>query len=305
MELVTSHFGDLHFEFFNNIVSKNTRISYETDIYQFYSFLKDNYPTIKSPTEVGVRQILAYKNHLGDLKYAPKTINRKLSSVSEYYQFLAGKGIIMVNPVKNIKRSSASVQTPTEALDDEEVALFFNRLEQEGSSLYKAALYIMFCTGIRRSEVVNIKVKDFVSENGSIFLNVTGKGGKEVTKLIPQWIYQHVLNHLELLKSSGETITRESFVMMLKRKSSCQVITSQSIYNYIKKISLEVGITKEISPHSLRATYITAAIESGMALHKIQEDAGHSNIATTMSYNKRRKAKNESPVNSISFLKRA
>ena len=305
MELVQSHFGDLHFEFFNNIVSKHTRINYESDIYQYFGFIKERWPAIRNPAEVTVRHILEYKTFLNSLKYAPKTINRKLSSVSNYYQFLAQKGVIFVNPVKAIKRTPASVQTPTEALDDSEVKLFMDALDKSGSTLYRAALYIMFSTGIRRSEVVNIRVRDFIHENGKIFLTVTGKGGKTVTKLILEWVYEAVKEHLRFLEAHGETISKDSFILMIKRKNSCQVVTSQSIYNFIKKISLEVGITKEISPHSLRATYITAAIESGMELHKIQEDAGHASISTTMGYNKRRKAREDSPVNSISFLKRA
>lgn len=305
MELVKSHFGDLHYEFFNNIVSAHTKSSYQSDIFQYFSFIKERFPDITGPSEVSMVHVLEYKKFLAAQKYASKTINRKLSCLSNYYQFLCQKGVAVVNHFKVIKRGSSTVETPTEALDDDEVKLFFDYLDSKATTLYRAAVYILLSTGIRRSEVVNIKVKDFVRENGKVFLYVVGKGGKEVVKLIPEFVYKYVQDHINFLKSTGAEVDKDTFVMQLKRRSSCQVITSQSIYMYIKKICLEVNITKRISPHSLRSTYISASLEAGVAPHILQQDVGHSNIETTLGYNKRRKAKTDSPVNSIAFLKRA
>jgi len=304
MELVKSQISDFNYEYFENILSEHTRVNYRRDLNQFLSFLLEFHPEVRNPAAIRVAHILDFKKHLqSELNYAPKSVHRKLASLSNYFQYLIQNEVIQSNPVKAVKRGKCEVVTHTQALDDNEVEEVFKALNASTSTLHKATIYLLFATGIRREELVNIRLRDFTRENGAIFLHVTGKGGTSVTKLIPEAVYSYLQLHLEGLSAQGVEIKPDDFVLVLKRKNLVDVITSQSVYNWIKEYAKKAGITKNISPHSIRATYITSALESGMQIHKISEDVGHKKIDTTLGYNKRRKAKTESPVNSIPFLK--
>lgn len=305
-ELVLVKFWDrVLFEFLENLNTETTRSGYRTDLKLFTNFLKVAFPEVQDFSKVESLHCIAYRKYLNSKKYASKSIHRKLTSISTFYEFLVIKEAIKTNPMGIVKRGTAAAVNPTEALDDDEAMSVIKIIETWEVGPYKAIMFILLATGIRRAEVLNICLKDFVVYDGKVYLRVVGKGGKEVEKLIPDWIYQHVVDHLNSLSAQGVTINPGDKIFVYKTKKNIWPVTTVSLHRRIKLLIIQAGISKRISTHSFRATYITSAIDTGIDTYKLQQDVGHSDIKTTMSYNRKKKKRGDSPANFVPFLKRA
>lgn len=290
----------LIFEFIENRRSENTKESYRRDIKCFFDFIVTYFPDIDHPQLIDGIHCTSYNKYLKEVKkYSPKTIQRRLAGVSKFFVFLQLKKMMVSNPLALVERDKGVTKTPTEALEDEEVVMVKEEaLKVSDSNPYALGVLILIATGIRREEVLSVRYSDFYAHNGKNYLRVVGKGGKEVVKLIPNWLMQKIDLFYEL-----HCIEKDSYLLVSKKKSGVVQCNSVGIWRYINKVISELGINKRISPHSFRATYITNAISHNFDLHKIQADVGHTDIKTTMGYNKRVKRIDDSPVSAIPYLR--
>ena len=301
----------LEYEFFHNFQSPHTRKSYRIDLLQLFGFLSDNFFTVKSYAQIERVHIVAFRNWLNDNEMAPKTINRKLASASSFFDFLIEKGIIQYNPCSSIKRPRQDVKNATNDLSDEEIAKLLSLIDQlEGPGLlHKAILYTLFTTGIRKAELINLKMKNIVQKEEHHVIEIVAKGGKRLTKVLHPKCYEVIQEYLAQNLNVGEKLHPEDWVFRPSRnplnpEHTLKPLNPKSVDYIIKSWCKKAGITSRISPHSARASYIGSALENGIDLYKISKDVGHSSVKTTEEYNKRRQKLSESPVFGLGFLKK-
>ena len=308
----SSEWDFLHFEFFKNFDSPHTRKCYERDIKLFFEFIEMNNISISSPMEIQKAHVVAYKNYLLQSEQAPKTICRKLSSISSYFDFLVEKDKAISNPCSGVRRPKQTVQNETNDLSDKQVKrlfdVLFNQDENHSIFLHRAVVFLLFSTGLRKAELINLRNKDYyqIDEN-NFCLKVRAKGGKFLvkllhpsTKLILDEYLSHKVNPDSL--ANGDEYLFTPTKNPLEPKNLNKPLNPKSIDYILKKYCKQAGIFQRISPHSARATYIGSALENGVELWKISQDVGHESVRTTEIYNKRRSALKNSPVHSLGFL---
>ena len=298
-------------EFFSQFISKHTRKSYASDLDHFFTFLKEFYPQLTHPQNLEKIHVLAYREWLVRLEQAPKTIARKLSSLSSLLSFFVEKGVIEFNLTDSVKRPKQSVKTPTQDLSDEQVSTLIELLHQaKGPSahLHRAILIVLFTTGMRVGEITQLQRKHFLKHQEHHVLLLRAKGGKQLTKLLHPVAVKAIEEYLAFKTSEfGRELHPEDFIFTPTRNpvdgNLDRPLDPKSVAYIIKEWAKKAGIFQRISPHSARATYIGSALEQGVDLYKVSKDVGHSSVKTTEEYNKRARQLKDSPVFHLGFMK--
>jgi len=254
--------------------SENTIKSYETDLMKFLDYNKDK--DINNISNDDIREYVKWlkKNELNE-----KSISRNISCLKSFYKFLVIQRIISDNPSDSVIMPKIKKTLPSILTEDEVLKLLDVKLIDNFSYRNKAMLELMYATGLRVSELVNLKLQDIdFSED---IIRTFGKGSKE--RIIPIGDYA-----VEYLKKYIE----EYRPLMLK-KATCEYLflnnhgkkmTRQGFFKIIKKVAKENGIDKELSPHTLRHSFASHLLKYGADLRTIQELLGHSDISTTQIY---------------------
>ncbi len=299
----------LEFEFLNNFESIHTRKAYKRDILLFLDFYK-NELGLSNLNECTRFHIVAFKDFLTNGDQAPKSINRKLSSLSSYFQFLMEKGFLEFNPADGVKRPKQTIIKETNDLTDEEVIELFNVIQKQATPLHRAILITFFTTGIRKSELIQIKLEDLEEINGETTLRIKAKGGKKLLKfLIPECV-EAINQYKSYMKKEGRIIHSSDWLFQPSKNPKNPTHTDRSLVpssiDYIfQRYCKMAKIYKRISPHSARATYIGSSLDGGADLLKVSRDVGHSSVKTTEQYNKRKNSIKDSPARNLGFLKKA
>ena len=260
-------------------LSDNTIFAYRQDLMDFLSFLKkeglDSWPT----KAVDIDAFLAEQR---DLNKATSSISRMISSLRKFYQWLVRQNIQKINPMLEIDSPKKEHRLPV-ALSVDEVTKLLDQpdVTKKLGIRDRALLETLYATGIRVSELINLKFSDLHEELK--LLKVLGKGSKE--RLIPisdvaiSWIksYQEKVRDPLLLKSGKYTDT-----IFLNNRGGA--LTRQAVWQIIKRYCQMAGIRKNVTPHTLRHTFATHLLENGADLRVVQEILGHSDISTTQIY---------------------
>ena len=260
-------------------LSDNTIFAYRQDLMDFLVFLKkeglDSWPT----EAVDIDAFLAEQR---DLNKATSSISRMISSLRKFYQWLVRQNIQKINPMLEIDSPKKEHRLPV-ALSVDEVTKLLDQpdVTKKLGIRDRALLETLYATGIRVSELINLKFSDLHEELK--LLKVLGKGSKE--RLIPisdvaiSWIksYQEKVRDPLLLKSGKYTDT-----IFLNNRGGA--LTRQAVWQIIKRYCQMAGIKKNVTPHTLRHTFATHLLENGADLRVVQEILGHSDISTTQIY---------------------
>ena len=193
------NWNELHFEFFQNFNSENTRKCYLRDIKQFYCFI-EQFPEISSFLDVKRIHIVAYRDFLNAQSQAPKTICRKFSSLSSYFDFLVEKGLFEINPCLSVKRPRQSAVSPTNDLTDQQVKDLLCTVDQSENPMHQVVVYLLFFTGIRKQELINLKNGDFYKKDDVYLVNIVGKGQKQMTKVVDNIVMEKINSYREYLE---------------------------------------------------------------------------------------------------------
>lgn len=253
-------------------LSKNTVSSYENDISSFLSWLNKKQ---KNYQHVSSKDINKFISNLFNSGLKSSSINRKISSIKHFYLFLSKKKIIKYSPANEIETPKQEKYLPI-SMSEEEVERLLNspNSNQIIERRDKAMIEILYATGMRISELVNLKLTD-VDFNRSV-LKVFGKGSKE--RLVPYGEKAAEALHIYLrdrkrsdsksvfLSNRGSQITRGAFWQRIKI--------------YIKRENLK----SSISPHTLRHAFATHLLNRGADLRSVQILLGHSDLSTTQIY---------------------
>jgi len=252
-------------------LSAHTIESYKSDLEDFFrytSFFK------KSPKEIGERELFGYLMHLSSRGLSPSTIKRRFSAIRGFFRFLIEEGMVKSDPTEELDTPKTWKKLP-QVLDLAEVEALLNSPD---TSTYKgkrdkAMLELLYATGIRVSELVNLKINDLNLQQG--FIRFKGKGAKE--RIVPLGLVAiKCLKDYLSFRQEGS-----SYLFLSNRKTP---MTRQRFWQIIKENAKKAGIKKPISPHTLRHSFATHLLERGADLRSVQELLGHANISTTQIY---------------------
>ena len=264
--------------FFNFLIiekglSKNTVKAYETDIKGFIKWInKNNKKSLLNIKESCVNQYISY---LFSLKLKSSSVNRKISSLKSFYLFLLKKKLIRHSPFSEVISPKQEKYLPA-SMSESEVEKLLNSPDasKEIEQRDKAMIEMLYATGMRISELVNLKITD-IDMNRSV-IKVMGKGSKE--RLIPfgESASEALFNYLKIRKDSS---SKEVFISNRGKK-----ITRVAFWQRIKVYLLRENLKISISPHTLRHAFATHLLNRGADLRSVQLLLGHSDLSTTQIY---------------------
>lgn len=259
-------------------LSLNTIDNYRRDLEAYLDFLTEQ--KITNLNNVDRFVIIDYLETLQKEGKATSSISRKMSALRQFHIFLRQEEITETNPMQYIDMPKKAKHLP-DTLSIEEVERL---LETPNTSTLlglrnRAILETMYATGLRVTELIQLKMADLHLEMGLI--QTIGKGNKE--RIIPigdmaaKWITYY-------LKDSRPKLLKEKESDILFLNFHGDALTRQGIWKNIKAIVTEAGIQKEVTPHTLRHSFATHLLENGADLRMVQELLGHASISTTQIY---------------------
>lgn len=259
-------------------LSNNTVDNYRNDLQQYLAFLTDNCQLV-DVNKIEKGHIRAFISYLNKEKYAPRSIARKITTIKNFHNYLLKEKLTNVNPALDIAQPKLRKSLP-KALSVEEVAKLLD-IKPETAFDYRniAMIELLYASGIRVSELVNLKLTDFNSDMAVIRL--FGKGKKE--RIIPlNDMALQVLN--TYINEHRSSLLKGYFTDHVFLNNHGKGITRQGFFLILKNLAKEKGITTEFSPHTLRHSFATHLLSGGADLRSIQELLGHSDISTTQIY---------------------
>jgi len=258
--------------------SVQTSKAYKLDIARFVT-----YASVKgaaSPSEVGARALREYVYHLKDLGLAPASIRRNVSSVRSYFKFLLGEGHVVRDPSERLE-TPKRWRTLPEVLGVEEVEklLAAPSLDEPLAFRDRAMLEVAYGAGLRVSEWISLSVRDVMLKDHLV--RVFGKGAKERLVPIGRKAIGAIAIYLRELRPSLEKGEGKGILFLNARG---QPLSRMGAWKILRKYVDQAGITKPVSPHTLRHSFATHLLEGGADLRAVQEMLGHVDISTTQIY---------------------
>ena len=257
-------------------LARNTLESYRRDLSQFTEWLEKRGSEVTAVTRSDLEGYLAYKNP----HCKPRSIGRLIASLRRFYRYLLRENLVSEDPTLQLDSPKLPRSLP-KSLTEEEVEALLNQPEQDQmlGLRDRAMLEMLYATGLRVSELVNIKVAEVSLNEGVV--RATGKGSK--TRLVPlgeeslDWISRY-------LKEARPQILdgQVSDSMFVTQRGGA--MTRQAFWYLIKRHAKLAGIQKHLSPHVLRHAFATHLLNHGADLRVVQMLLGHADISTTQIY---------------------
>ena len=226
--------------------------------------------------------LTAYVAHLREQGYAQATVARKVAAVKSFFGYLSAEELVSSNPTRELAAPRVGRSLPRALSIDEVDAL----LEQPGrkdtpeAQRDRAMLELLYATGVRVSEFVNLDLTSVELRNGSASVRCIGKGDKE--RLIP--IHDAAVSALcTYLEKSRPKLARRRGERALFVNRRGERLTRQGIWLILKNYAKEAGI-EDVTPHTLRHSFATHMLRGRAPLRSVQELMGHANISTTQIY---------------------
>lgn len=269
-------------------IAKNSLISYKRDLIDFAEFLAQKALDELSLSRLAIEDYVTY---LHDKNISARSINRKLSTIKGYYNFLISENYTLDNPVLTVDLPKYRAALPNYLLIDEiKTLLKYCESDKtpEGVRLY-AMIHLMYASGLRVSELVSIKLTDITSgaKNDEIRKHfvIKGKGNKERIVLINDQAKLALHDYLKIRDFFCYKQSLKAKNYFFASSSSFGHMTRQNFGQILKKVSLNANLDhNRISPHILRHSFATHMLAGGADLRVIQELLGHADISTTQIY---------------------
>jgi site-specific recombinase XerD len=281
-------------------LSPHTRRAYKADVQHFVRMLR-----IRSADElrqVSRAAVIHWQNRMKDTGTKPRTIRRRLSALSSLFSHLITHRAADTNPVRDIKRPRVNrKQGTTRAFSSKEARKILDA--PDSTTLLglrdRAILSVGLQAGPRRSEIASLKVKDFHTNAGYKSLHFIRKGGEDLSLAINPQTAQRIEDYLAA-SGHGAEIDAPLFQNHRARNHdhAHQHLNPQAIDRILRKYARSVGLSRGYSAHSMRATFITTALNNGASLEDVQRDVGHADPSTTKLYDRR----GYNPEKSASFF---
>ena len=262
--------------------SPKTVIAYQNDISSFKEFISDEFQQ-SSLIKVNYSQIRSWIVLLVNSGISNKTINRKISSLNSFYKFLKKIGVNKINPLNEHKslKTKSIVQIPFSKSEVSNVLNPENFTKDFDGVRDNLILEILYCTGIRRNELINLKINNIDLANHRI--KVLGKRNKERYIPILNSTVQLLNSYLEL-RNKLNFINDKDFLLITKRgKKVYENLVNRVTKKYFSKYSSKL----KKSPHILRHSFATHLLDNGADLNSVKDLLGHTSLAATQIYTNR------------------
>lgn len=258
--------------------SKHTVIAYTKDIQSFFTFVKDNYQ-IEKAKDVEYVLVRSWLVHLNQGQISNRSINRKITSLKTFYNFLLKIGEVKVNPIAQQKslKTEKKVMIPFSEKEIEEAFLVeddeyttFEKLRN------KLMIHLFYATGIRQAELIGIEIQDVDFKEKT--LKVLGKRNKE--RIVP--VYDEIIEELKVYLNERKEIMNSATNLFITKRGG--KLYGSLVYRVINSYFSKVSTKQKKSPHVLRHSYATDLVNNGADLNSVKELLGHSNLAATQVY---------------------
>ncbi|QVK20222.1 site-specific tyrosine recombinase XerD [Mycoplasmatota bacterium] len=259
--------------------SHNTLESYINDCKLYINYLGNTH-NIADPRGIKKTHIQSFIRNEKRKNSKTSTISRKLSAIKTFHKYLLLEKYVNEDVSKTVEAPKLEKKLPS-VLSFQEVEIILDNLPEETiiDIRNKTMVELLYATGIRVSELVNLDVADIHLNMG--FIHVKGKGNKE--RIVPIGeIAETVLR--KYIIESRTVLNKKNVQGALFLNYQGNRISRQSFWKFLKKYAKEVGIEKDISPHKLRHSFATHLLENGVDLRVVQELLGHEDISTTQIY---------------------
>jgi len=254
--------------------SEHTIKSYTTDLKQFTSFLLSEFQIIDEINEISFQIIRTWIASLLEKGINPRSVNRKISTLKTYFKFLIREGVLIENPITKVVAPKSKKRLPI-FIEEDQIASLLNEVQFEEGFIgqrNKLIIELFYVTGIRLSELINIKISDFDFNNQSI--KVLGKRNKE--RIIP--LSSNVVNDLNIF------IENKYKNKYLFTNLEGDKLYNKLVYRLVNKYIAKISSVNKKSPHILRHTFATHMLNNGADINAIKELLGHANLSATQVY---------------------
>lgn len=261
----------------NKKVSTNTLDSYLRDVKCFLEFLQKN-----GVDDVFLSDDHILNNYLDYLKESGKcnsTLSRTVSSLRSFFQFLILSGYMQTNPAKSIKLDKVQKKLP-HILSNSDIDKLLSAPDVNDikGCRDKAMLGLLYATGIRVSELINLNINDINIDVGT--LNCSNEKGSRIMPIYPEAL-QILSDYINRVRTAILTDSSEQALFINMQGGR---LTRQGFWKIIKLYVEQTGISGDITPHTLRHSFATHLLENGAELKDIQEMLGHADISSTQIY---------------------
>lgn len=287
-------------------LSAETRRAYETHIKEFFTF-----HGFKHPVNITATDVIFWRDTLLKRGSRPATVTTKLSVLRSFFEYLRADGIIERNPAstKLVPTPKLSEGLAGRALTPKEVRYFLSGPDREtptGARDY--ALILLLCrTFLRISEAASVRVSSFHWSKGKWTLKVKVKGGRERTIPIPDDVKKAIDDYLRIDSSNRRTMKTagtDAFIFQadVSRRNFAEnkSLTTRHLWLLVKKWADFAGIGK-VTPHDLRRTAITRALDLGHTYRQVQNGSGHKHIQSVQRYDHHRQSLDDNSINMLNY----
>jgi len=259
-------------------LSPRTQEAYQRDLARFAEYAEAK--GALTPPDITARLLREYVYHLKDLGLSPASIRRNVSAVRSYFRFLTGDGVVARDPSERLETPKRWRSLP-DVLSVEEVRQLLASPTLDDALVFRdrALLELAYGAGLRVSEWISLGVRDLLLEDGLV--RVFGKGSKERLVPIGRSAIGAVAIYLRELRPKLEKGDGKGILFLNARGKP---LTRMGAWKILRGHVERAGLTKHVSPHTLRHSFATHLLEGGADLRAVQEMLGHVDIATTQIY---------------------
>lgn len=270
-----------------SLPSTATRSAYRNDLVRFSQWCEQSRLELLDVSRPAVDLFRLEEERAG---LAPSTRSRRLTALASFYDYCESVELIRSNPVAKVSRPKVSHESQTLGLDKEEAKTLLECAKNSGPR-DEALMRLLLQSGLRVSEACSIRIEEFDSYGGRRFVRVVGKGNKPRKAAVSEKTFA-LIGRVSEGRPFGAV-----FVGVDGKAMSRHAATRA-----VSRLARAAGITKKISPHSLRHTYVTLSLDAGVPLRDVQDGAGHASPETTMRYDRNRGQLDRSPTYVLSVF---
>ena len=262
--------------------SEHTVLSYSNDLKQFEEYLLNAYQ-VDDVLKANHLMIRSWVVALSKNEITPRSVNRKLSALNSFYKYALKHGHIEKNPMKKVVAPKVGKRLPSYVMEDEiPVVMKATDLQAEAYAQWrdKTILFLLYTTGMRRSELIQLKIEDVNVSRKEI--RVIGKGKKE--RIVPMTAdsLQFLKEYMEVRKAEFTDIVIDGSYLLLSDKG--KKMDPRTVYAIVNKYLKLAPSAEKKSPHVLRHSFATHLLNNGADINAIKELLGHANLGATQVY---------------------
>jgi integrase/recombinase XerD len=261
--------------------STHTVTAYRNDLAQLMTYVRSE--GLVSWQDVDRAAIQRYVQYLRQRGYASSTVGRKVAAVKSYFHFLVADGVLQDDPTSSVDSPQVDKHLP-HPLSPEEVERLLTvvaGMDSPKGKRDRAILELMYATGMRASEIIQLEVGALDLEAGTV--RCVGKGDKE--RILP--VHGRAREAIRAYLESGRPGLlqgRRGVALFVNHRG--RPLTRQGLWLIVKECAGAAGIDREVTPHTLRHSFATHMLDGGAGLRELQQLLGHTNISSTQIYTK-------------------